>query len=269
MHSAADVSRRTLLAGLAALGATAPARAQDEGAPDIWELPVEGMERVDQTVWVKSLTPDIWITCCTFFATGLGYVPTNGLIVAADSGPTIVDTGTTRDQGDLLLRITEQVTRSRPVQAIATHFHDDRTGGIEAMRAANIPVYAHPFSVGLAQAYGVPVPAPLPGLEKGPVSLGPLELFFPGPGHTRDNITAWHAESRTLFGGCLLRATTDDQLGSAGDADFAALPQTLAHLDERYPERRLVIPGHGAIAGDALAWTRELAAALLSNGARP
>lgn len=253
------ISRRTFLAATAAL-ASAPAWADKTGVPDLWELPVEGMERVGPTVWVKGLAPDIWITCFTWSTPDLGYVPANGLIVAGDPGPTIVDTGVSADQGALLLATARRLTGRPATQAIATHFHSDRTGGIEAMRAADVAVFAHPYSVGLAQAYGEPVPVPVKGLEKDPVTLGPVELYFPGAGHTRDNITVWHPASRTLFGGCLLRATTDKKLGNLADADILAYPATIDRLAGRYPERRFTIPGHGSAAGDALVWTRKLLA---------
>ena len=257
-------SRRVILAALLA-GAAAPAYAAN-GAPDFLQLPVEGMERVSPTVWVKSLAPNVWITCFTFDAGGrFGWVPCNGLIIAGDRGPTIVDTGNTREQGEILLQIAARVAGAPAAQAIATHFHEDRTGGVEAMRAAGVPVYAHPYSVGLAQAYGFPAPAPVRGLEKEAVTLGPVELFYPGAGHTRDNITVWHAESGVLFGGCLLRATTDNQIGSLSDADINAYPASIARLIARYPQRRITIPGHGSAAGDALDWTRQLLAARERN----
>lgn len=252
-------SRRTLLVSALASFAT-PVCATD-GAPDTWELAVEGMERVSPSVWVKPLVPNLWVTSFTFDAGGrFGWIPCNGLIAADAEGPIIVDTGNNREQGEMLLAVTQRVTGRSAAKAIATHFHADRTGGGEAMRAANVPVYAHPFSVGLAEAYGFPAPIPVRGLEKEPVAMGPLELFFPGAGHTRDNITVWHAESRTLFGGCLLRATTDNQLGSMSDADAEAFPATIARLAARYSERRVVIPGHGGASGDAVAWTARLLA---------
>ena len=264
MKITSHISRRAVLTALVA-GAAAPAYAAN-GAPDFLQLPVEGMERVSPTVWVKSLAPNVWITCFTFDAGGrFGWVPCNGLIIAGQPGPTIVDTGATREQGELLLQVAARVTGAPAAQAIATHFHADRTGGIEAMRAANVPVYAHPYSVGLAQAYGFPAPAPVRGLEKTPASLGAVELFYPGAGHTRDNITVWHAESGVLFGGCLLRAATDNGIGSLSDADIGAYPASIARLIERYPQRRITIPGHGSISGDALEWTRQLLAAREAN----
>jgi metallo-beta-lactamase class B len=188
-------------------------------------------------------------------------VPCNGLIVAGPAGATIVNTGNNWEQGAMLADAAKRLTGQPPAQAIATHFHNDTTGGIAAMRAADVPVYGHPFTIGLAQTYGERVPEPVKGLEKGPITLGPVELFYPGAGHTRDNITVWHPASGTLFGGCLLRATTDKGVGSRGDADMAAYPATLERLAARYPERRFTVPGHGTIAGDSLGWTRARVAA--------
>lgn len=263
MKSPSHLSRRAVLAAL--IVGAAPAHAVN-GEPDWLQLPVDGMERVRSSVWVKRLTRDVWITCFTFDAGGrLGWVPCNGLIIAGEPGPTIVDTGNNREQGELLLQIAAHVAGAPAAQGIATHYHGDRTGGIEAMRAAQVPVYAHPYSVGLAQAYGQPAPAPVSGLDKGPITLGPVELFYPGAGHTRDNITVWHAESGVLFGGCLLRATTDNGIGNLSDADIDAYPASIARLIERYPQRRFTIPGHGSMAGDALEWTRQL---LATRGAR-
>jgi metallo-beta-lactamase class B len=264
MKTCSRFSRRTLLTVLLA-GAAAPAHAAD-GAPDFLQLPVDGMERVSPTMWFKSLAPNVWITCFTFDSRSrYGWVPCNGLIIAGDPGPIIVDTGNSREQGELLLQLAERVAGHPAAHAIATHFHNDRTGGIEAMRAADVPVYAHPYSVGLAQAYDQPVPSPVRGLEKDAVTIGPVELFYPGAGHARDNITVWHAESGVLFGGCLLRATTDQGIGSVADADVAAYPATIARLIERYPQRRITVPGHGSAAGDALEWTRQILAARQSS----
>jgi metallo-beta-lactamase class B len=257
-------NRRIFLAAMGsfAVGRTLLAR---DGSPDLWELPVSNMERIGRTTWVKELTSGVWITCFTFDTPDLGWVPCNGLIIAGASGPTIIDTGVTKEQGALLLTTAKRLTGQAATQAIATHFHADRTGGIEAMRTANVAVFAHPFSVGLAQAYSFPVPQAVKGLEKGPVRLGVLELFYPGAGHTRDNITVWHEQSGLLFGGCLLRATTDKGIGSLSDGDLAAYPDTLNRLADRYPHPRITIPGHGSIAGDVIDWTRQRVQAAIAK----
>lgn len=255
MRALADLSRRAFIAGAASLAA-APAHAARDGAPDWLELPVREMERLDKTVWIAKLLPNVWVTCFTFDTPGLGWIPCNGLIIGGGSGATIVDTGNTAQQGELLLKAARRVTGTPVKQAIATHFHGDRTGGTAAMLGAGVPVLGHPFTVGLAMAYGEPVPQAVRGLEKGAVDFEAFELFYPGPGHTRDNIVVWHKETRCLFGGCLLRATTDKQIGSRADADMTNYLSSVDRLAKRYPQRQATVPGHGAIAGDAVEWTR-------------
>jgi metallo-beta-lactamase class B len=82
--------------------------------------------------------------------------------------------------------------------------------------------------------------------------LGPLELFFPGAGHARDNIVVWHPSSGVLFGGCFVKAGNAEDLGNVADADTAAWPASLERVRARFPEVRIVVPGHGALGGPDL-----------------
>lgn len=90
-HLSLTLSRRSLLAAIAAFSAT-PAWAISDGAPDILGLPVPDMRRVSRTLWIKSLTTNVWITCFTFEIEGNVIVPANGLIIAGRSGAILVDT---------------------------------------------------------------------------------------------------------------------------------------------------------------------------------
>lgn len=225
--------------------------------PQALELPIPEMERIAPDLWVAPLAEGLWITCATGLVGGLWY-PANGLIVADGSGSTLVDPGWTRDQAANLLRHATERLKRPVARAIATHFHSDRVGGLEALRRVELPFYAHPLTVGLARAYGTPEPDPLPELAKGSAQIGGVELFYPGPGHTRDNITAWHGPSRTLFGGCLLKSATAPSIGNVEDADLIHYDETLDRLVARYPSRARTIPGHGSIAGDPIAATRAL-----------
>ena len=250
--------RRSLIAGLAAFPLIAAKGAPDEGAPQALELPIPNMRRLAPTVWIGKLADGLWLTCFTSKLPKLGWYPANGMIVAGADGATIVDPGWNAEQGKLLLDAAVSVTGSRVARGVATHYHSDRTGGIAACTAAGIPVYGNPFSVGLAQAYGDTAPLPVEELEKDAQPLGSVELYFPGTGHTRDNITVWHAPTRTLFGGCLLKSTTAKDLGNMADGDRSAYGPTLDRLAARYLNPNHIVPGHGTITGDAIAATRTL-----------
>jgi metallo-beta-lactamase class B len=88
-----------------------------------------------------------------------------------------------------------------------------------------------------------------------------FEAFYPGAGHTRDNIVLWFATSRVLYGGCLIKDKSATNLGFTGDADLAAWPAAVRRVAERYPSPAVVIPGHGdPLRGDPYAHTLELLA---------
>lgn len=261
----AAIDRRTALLGIVSLPLTTAAAPKQAGDPDFLELPVSRMRRVTPTLWIAPLADAVWITCFTG-RIAQGWYPANGMIVADQRSVTVIDTGWDRQQGTALLKLAAEVAGKPVARGIATHFHSDRSGGIEAFRRAGVPVLAHPLTTGLARAHGAPEPDPLPGFEHGPVQLGGIELCHPGPGHAPDNIAAWHAASQTLFGGCLLKSVTSGDLGNLEDADVQAWGATLTRLAARYPARTHTIPGHGTIAGDAIAHSQGLLARQNGSG---
>lgn len=76
-----------------------------------------------------------------------------------------------------------------------------------------------------------------------------VEVFFPGVSHTPDNVVVYFKEKRILFGGCMVKALAAQTPGFAGDADMAAWPVSVQEVLDRFPDARLVVPGHGS-AGD-------------------
>ena len=60
--------------------------------------------------------------------------------------------------------------------------------------------------------------------------LGPLKVFYPGPGHTSDNITVGIDGTDIAFGGCLIKDSKAKSLGNLGDADTRALRRVSARV---------------------------------------
>ena len=50
-------------------------------------------------------------------------------------------------------------------------------------------------------------------------NFGPLKVFYPGPGHTSDNITVGIDGTDIAFGGCLIKDSKAKSPGNLGDAD--------------------------------------------------
>jgi len=206
---------------------------------------------------VRRLADGLWLHVA--YLNAARDLPTNGLVVETPAGAVLVDSGWNEAQGARLIAFAEERLH-RPVAAvIVTHAHLDRIGGAGAALSRGIPVHSLDLTRQLARAARLPVPdrslASSAVLE---LSGERLEVFFPGAGHTRDNATVWLPRFGVLYGGCLVKSAGAPDLGNLADADLAAWPASLARLVARYPAPALVVPGHGSLAGDHLARTREL-----------
>src|SRR5438045_153585 len=85
-------------------------------------------------------------------------VPANGLIVRTRKGLVLVDTGWTEGQTDRLVAWAERALGAFVAQAVVTHSHVDRTGGLPALLRRNVPVAALDLTVDKLRAAGAPLP---------------------------------------------------------------------------------------------------------------
>jgi metallo-beta-lactamase class B len=72
-----------------------------------------------------------------------------------------------------------------------------------------------------------------------------VQVYFPGPSHTQDNVVVYFKNRQILFGGCMIRGIESKGLGFTGDADIAAWPTSVQKVLEKFPDTRIVVPGHG------------------------
>jgi hypothetical protein len=209
---------------LAATSAASMGNRGADGLPTLLELGVDPMKRIDQTVWVSRLAPGLWLHTTTAIITeGKGvYFPANGLILEREGGSLLIDTGYLPEHAAALLKWSKRRLRHPITRAVATHFHRDRTGGIPALEAAGIPTLAHPLTLDLSRSHGTATPTAAADFVQDAARVGECELFFPGAGHTRDNIVAWLPHYRALFGGCFLKSVTSPDLGNLADAAVPA-----------------------------------------------
>lgn len=229
------------------------------------ELPpsAEGQREyvLGEDVSVRRLAPGVWVHT-TLAGEDFGRYPANGLVVEDGEGSLLVDAGWNPQHAEQLLEWAQKELRHPVRAAVVTHFHNDRLGGAQALLARGLPVYGLDETARLAAAKQGPIPSRTFAAQQ---RLGPLELFFPGAGHSRDNLVVWHPASGVLFGGCFVKDGSAKDLGNVADADLAAWPASLERTRAQFPRMRTVVPGHGLPGGpELLLHTQELLRALPS-----
>ena len=205
-----------------------------------------------------ALAPGVWLHTAYKDVPPYGPVPTNGLIVASGPGEAVlVDTAWDDRQTARILAWSETSLGRRITASVHTHAHDDKMGGVGALRAAGVATYAHPLSNEAAPTRGLaPAEWSLTVTRDGeiatPGALGPLTVFYPGPAHTADNVVVRVAGTEVLFGGCLVRPGGSGSLGNTADADVARWGDAARAVAARFPDAGVIVPSHGAPGGRAL-----------------
>jgi metallo-beta-lactamase class B len=219
------------------------------------------MKRIGRTVWVTEIAPQVWLHTTTARISGDYIFPANGLIIERPTGSLIIDTGYLPERAEILLQWSKTTLSAPITSALATHFHNDRTGGIDGLKKHGVRTLAYPLTCQLAVEHQLPVPEPIKDFRTNRFKLDDsCELFFPGAGHRRDNVVVWIARQRVLFGGCLLKSVSSDSLGNINDAVVAEWSDSIRRMQAQYPIPSTTIPGHGTIADDPASQTLALLA---------
>jgi len=196
------------------------------------------------------LTPTIWRHVSYQQIEPYGRVPANGLVIICETEAVLVDTPWTAHQTSVLLdwfRVEKEVS---VVLAVPGHYHEDCMGGFPELERRGITTLGSSLTAKLAAGYGLNPPRQVfSGSKKLTVGHRELELFFPGAGHTLDNIVVWVPDEQVLFGGCIIKSLHSKDLGYIDESDLNAWPETLMRIKNRYSNATIIVPGHGAPGG--------------------
>jgi metallo-beta-lactamase class B len=72
-----------------------------------------------------------------------------------------------------------------------------------------------------------------------------VEIYYPGPTHTYDNLVVYIPSKKVLFGGCMVLSSDAEKVGYAKDGNIAEWPLSLEKVMEKYKNAEIVVPGHG------------------------
>ncbi|TGL45113.1 subclass B1 metallo-beta-lactamase [Leptospira perdikensis] len=194
--------------------------------------------------WIK-IKETVWIHR-SFGEFGGQLYSANGLVILTNKGAVVVDTPWTEAQTEVLFSEIQVRFQKEILFLIVTHAHDDRMAGVPLFQNKNIPVYSTSLTAKLAKERGFGKTNPILDIQtRLPAGNQSLEVFFPGHGHSADNIVVWLPETHILFGGCLVKALDAKDLGNTKEADLNEWPNAVKRVLSRYPDAEVVVPGHG------------------------
>lgn len=183
-----------------------------------------------------------------------GRVACNGMIVVNGNEAIIFDTPADNQSSLELINQVSKQLNCKINAVVATHFHDDCVAGLEVFHEHNIPSYANKKTVEFLKAKDNKVKIPKNSFDnKLTLHVGDKSVHteYFGEGHTKDNVIGYFPEDDAIFGGCLIKEIGAGK-GYLGDANVQAWPETVRKIKEKYPEVKIVIPGHGKPGGTAL-----------------
>ena len=208
---------------------------------------------IGNDITVQRLAEGIYLYTAVDEIEGYGPVPSNGVLIVREGEAVLLDTPVGDAQTKTLTDWAAETLRACVTTFVPNHWHSDCMGGLGYLKTLGVKSYAHRLTHRIAQREGKPVPdigfgdslrLDLHGTE--------IRCYYFGGGHSEDNIAVWIPSAKLLFAGCMVKEMAAQNAGNLSDAVPAAWPATLDSLLVRFPDARIVVPGHGAPGGPEL-----------------
>jgi len=194
---------------------------------------------------IKNINKNIYLHKSYKQTQDWGMVSSNGLVVVNGTEAYIIDTPwSEKDTIKLVNWIKNQGYNL--AGSISTHSHDDRSSGIKWLNSNSIPTYVSRLTNQLLEKEGKTLAENSFEQSEFWMVKDKIQAFYPGGGHTIDNIVVWLSDSKILFGGCLVRSKNSKSLGYTEEASIDIWADSIEKIIAKYPDIKMVVPGHGA-----------------------
>ena len=193
---------------------------------------------------ISHLTGDFYIYT-TYNTYEESQVPANGMYLVTIKGVVMFDTPWDTTQFQSLLDSIKLKHDKSVAMCIATHWHSDRTEGLEYYKQQGIKTYTTFLTDELSKKNNKKRAEFLITADT-VFNIGQysFETYYPGEGHTADNIIVWFSKEKILYGGCLIKGADAENLGYLGDANVAEYETTLNKVQKKCPGPKFIIISH-------------------------
>lgn len=198
----------------------------------------------DAKLRISYLTNDFYIYT-TYNTYKDSKIPANGMYLVTQNGAVLFDTPWDTTQFQPLLDSIKSKHNMDVILCIATHWHSDRTEGLEYYKLKGIKTYTTYLTDKLSERNNKKRAEHL--VEKDTVfNIGQytFETYYPGQGHTEDNIVIWFNKEKILYGGCLIKGAEAENLGNLEDANIWEYETTLRNVQRKFTNPRFIIVSH-------------------------
>ncbi len=193
---------------------------------------------------ITPLTSDFYIYT-TYNTYQESKLPANGMYLVTNNGVVLFDTPWDTTQFQPLLDSIKTKHNKNVVMCFATHWHSDRTEGLEYYMQKGIKTYTTALTDELSKKNNKKRAEFV--LAKDTVfNIGQysFETYYPGEGHTADNIIIWFKNEKILYGGCLIKGADAKNLGYLGDANVTEYVNSLKNVQIKCNDPKFIIISH-------------------------
>ena len=171
--------------------------------------------------------------------------PAHGMYLVTTDGVVMFDTPWDTTQFQPLLDSIKTRHNKNVVMCFATHWHSDKTAGLEYYRQLGIKTYTTVLTDQLSKKNDKKRAEFL--MTKDTVfTIGrySFETFYPGEAHTIDNIVIWFEKEKILYGGCLIKGVENRNLGYLDDGNKLTYEATLKNVQAKFRKPTFIVIAH-------------------------
>lgn len=200
--------------------------------------------QTDKKLLIEPLTGNFYVYT-TYNTYQESKVRANGVYLVTKKGVVLFDTPWDTTQFQPLLDSIYSRHQKKVIMAFATHWHSDKTAGLAYYKQLGIKTYTTELTDSLSKVNNAKRAEFLLKQDTSfSVDAYRFETYYPGEGHTKDNIVIWFPKEKILLGGCLIKGAKDKNLGFLGDGNTNEYANTLLKVQRKFPNPKFIITTH-------------------------